>query len=106
MHCSVFPQLVDYRVEFSKWWVNEFKTVKLPSQGTVFDYYLDPDSKKFLPWTEKVPAFELDPDAPLQVTDPNGRRVAGDGGAGPSVPAALGDRTSRCRRFPATGPFK
>ncbi|XP_036920260.1 dynein heavy chain 17, axonemal [Sturnira hondurensis] len=61
-------QLVDYRVEFSKWWVNEFKTIKLPSQGTVFDYYLDPESKKFLPWTEKVPAFELDPDAPLQAS--------------------------------------
>ncbi|KAM5306863.1 dynein axonemal heavy chain 17 isoform 1-T1 [Glossophaga mutica] len=61
-------QLVDYRVEFSKWWVNEFKTIKLPSQGTVFDYYLDPDSKKFLPWTEKVPPFELDPDAPLQAS--------------------------------------
>lgn len=25
-------QLVDYRVEFSKWWVSEFKTVKFPSQ--------------------------------------------------------------------------
>ena len=25
-------QLVDYRVEFSKWWVTEFKTVKFPSQ--------------------------------------------------------------------------
>ncbi|KAF6093338.1 dynein axonemal heavy chain 17 [Phyllostomus discolor] len=61
-------QLIDYRVEFSKWWVNEFKTIKFPSQGTVFDYYLDPDSKKFLPWTEKVPAFELDPDAPLQAS--------------------------------------
>uniref|UniRef100_A0A452UEG0 Dynein axonemal heavy chain 17 n=1 Tax=Ursus maritimus TaxID=29073 RepID=A0A452UEG0_URSMA len=61
-------QLVDYRVEFSKWWVNEFKTIKFPSQGTIFDYYIDPDSKKFLPWTEKVPAFELDPDVPLQAS--------------------------------------
>ena len=25
-------QLIDYRVEFSKWWVSEFKTVKFPSQ--------------------------------------------------------------------------
>lgn len=24
-------QAIDYRVEFSKWWVNEFKTVKFPS---------------------------------------------------------------------------
>lgn len=63
------PQLVDYRVEFSKWWVNEFKTIKFPSQGTIFDYYIDPESKKFMPWTDKVPTFELDPDVPLQVID-------------------------------------
>uniref|UniRef100_A0A8C5P513 Dynein axonemal heavy chain 17 n=1 Tax=Jaculus jaculus TaxID=51337 RepID=A0A8C5P513_JACJA len=61
-------QLIDYRVEFSKWWVNEFKTIKLPSQGTIFDYFIDPDTKKFLPWTDKVPAFELDPDVPLQAS--------------------------------------
>nr|XP_060503678.1 dynein axonemal heavy chain 17 [Panthera onca] len=61
-------QLVDYRVEFSKWWVNEFKTIKFPSQGIIFDYYVDPDTKKFLPWTEKVPSFELDPDVPLQAS--------------------------------------
>ncbi|XP_016061753.1 PREDICTED: dynein heavy chain 17, axonemal [Miniopterus natalensis] len=61
-------QLIDYRVEFSKWWINEFKTIKFPSQGTVFDYYLDPDTKKFLPWTDRVPSFELDPDIPLQAS--------------------------------------
>jgi len=55
-------------VEFSRWWVNEFKTVKFPSQGTVFDYYIDTESKKFEPWSKKVPTFELDPDIPLQVT--------------------------------------
>lgn len=54
-------------MEFSKWWINEFKTIKLPSQGTIFDYYIDPETKKFLPWTDKVPNFELDPDIPLQV---------------------------------------
>ncbi|KAL2078484.1 hypothetical protein ACEWY4_026169 [Coilia grayii] len=61
-------QLTDYRVEFSKWWVNEFKTIKFPSNGTVFDYYIDRESKKFAPWTEKVPRFELDPDLPLQAS--------------------------------------
>uniref|UniRef100_F7E137 Dynein axonemal heavy chain 17 n=1 Tax=Equus caballus TaxID=9796 RepID=F7E137_HORSE len=61
-------QLIDYRVEFSRWWINEFKTIKFPSQGTIFDYYIDPDTKKFLPWTDKVPAFELDPDVPLQAS--------------------------------------
>ncbi|XP_058960986.2 dynein beta chain, ciliary-like [Pocillopora verrucosa] len=59
-------QLVDYRVEFSKWWVTEFKTIKFPSAGTVFDYFIDSETKKFVPWTEKVPKFELDPEMPLQ----------------------------------------
>lgn len=64
-----FPlQLVDHRVEFTKWWVTEFKTIKFPSAGTVFDYYIDPESKKFETWTKRVPAFEYDPDLPLQVT--------------------------------------
>ncbi|XP_028172090.1 dynein beta chain, ciliary-like [Ostrinia furnacalis] len=57
---------IDYRVEFTKWWVNEFKTVKFPAGGTVFDYYIDPESKQFTPWTEKIPKFELDSDIPLQ----------------------------------------
>ncbi|XP_067860408.1 dynein axonemal heavy chain 9-like [Heptranchias perlo] len=59
-------QLVDYRVEFSKWWTSDFKTIKLPSQGTVFDYYIDPETKKFEPWSKLIPKFELDPDVPLQ----------------------------------------
>lgn len=54
-------------MEFSKWWVNEFKTIKFPSQGTIFDYYIDSETKKFMPWTEKVPTFRLDPEVPLQV---------------------------------------
>jgi len=47
--------------------VNEFKSVKFPPQGTVFDYYIDSETKQFVPWTEKIPKFELDPDMPLQV---------------------------------------
>ncbi|TRY82989.1 hypothetical protein DNTS_022847 [Danionella cerebrum] len=59
-------QLVDYRQEFSKWWVTEFKSVKFPAQGTVFDYYIDPESKKFEPWSKIVPKFVMDPEIPLQ----------------------------------------
>ncbi|XP_062976517.1 dynein axonemal heavy chain 9 [Elgaria multicarinata webbii] len=59
-------QLVDYRVEFSKWWVTEFKTIKFPSQGTVFDFYIDPETKKFEPWSKLIPKFEFDPEIPLQ----------------------------------------
>lgn len=64
---NFFFQLVDYRVEFTKWWVTEFKTVKFPSAGTIFDYFIDPETKKFEPWTKRVPKFEFDPDMPLQV---------------------------------------
>ncbi|NXH48679.1 DYH9 protein, partial [Dicaeum eximium] len=59
-------QLVDYRVEFSKWWVAEFKTIKFPSQGTVFEFYVDPETKKFEPWSKLIPQFEFDPEMPLQ----------------------------------------
>ncbi|KFQ91060.1 Dynein heavy chain 9, axonemal, partial [Nipponia nippon] len=59
-------QLVDYRVKFSKWWVAEFKTIKFPSQGTVFDFYIDPETKKFEPWSKLIPQFEFDPEMPLQ----------------------------------------
>ncbi|XP_062830068.1 dynein axonemal heavy chain 9 isoform X4 [Anolis carolinensis] len=59
-------QLVDYRVEFSKWWVTEFKTIKFPSQGTVFDFYIDPETKKFELWSKLIPKFEFDPEMPLQ----------------------------------------
>ena len=54
-------------MEFSKWWTNEFKNIKFPSQGTVFDYYLESGSKKWAPWSEMVPKFEFDSELPLQV---------------------------------------
>ncbi|XP_015596133.2 dynein beta chain, ciliary [Cephus cinctus] len=59
-------QTVDYRIEFTKWWVNEFKQIKFPAQGTVFDYFIDSETKEFVPWTDRLPKFELDPDMPLQ----------------------------------------
>lgn len=59
-------QTIDYRVEFSKWWVNEFKSVKFPAGGTVFDYYIDVETKQFTSWTETLPRFEMDSDVPLQ----------------------------------------
>ena len=60
-------QLTDHRVEFSKWWTTEFKTVKFPTTGTIFDYFIDGETKKFEPWNKLVPKFSLDPDLPLQV---------------------------------------
>ncbi|KAM8981229.1 dynein axonemal heavy chain 11 isoform 1-T1 [Sarcophilus harrisii] len=59
-------QLSDYPTEFSRWWLKQMKAVKFPSQGTIFDYYLDPKTRKFLPWTDKVPKLTVDPETPLQ----------------------------------------
>lgn len=60
-------QIIDWRNEFSKWWLNEFKSVKFPTTGgTVFNFYIDPETKSFMPWSQMVPSFELDPDVPLQ----------------------------------------
>lgn len=60
-------QLNDYRAEFSRWWSKEMRAVKFPSQGTVFDYFIDSETKKFTPWSEKMVPFELESDVPLQV---------------------------------------
>ncbi|XP_014248489.1 dynein beta chain, ciliary-like isoform X2 [Cimex lectularius] len=64
-------QIVDWRMEFTRWWINEFKSVKFPvavqsGNAPVFDYYIDQESKRFLPWTDKIVDFELDYDIPLQ----------------------------------------
>ncbi|CAF3393401.1 unnamed protein product [Rotaria sp. Silwood1] len=59
-------QITDHRLEFSKWWITEFKSIKFPVQGTVFDYYIDPETKKFESWTKLVPKFRLDSEMPLQ----------------------------------------
>ncbi|KAM4735000.1 dynein axonemal heavy chain 11 [Anableps anableps] len=59
-------QLHDYQVKFSQWWIKEMRTVKLPTQGTVFDYYLDHQTKRFLPWGDIVPGFEMENHTVLQ----------------------------------------
>lgn len=60
-------QQIDWRLEFSKFWISEFQTIKFPEAGSVFDYYVDPKSKQFRHWNELVPKFELDIEQPLQV---------------------------------------
>lgn len=61
-------QLIDWRNEFSKWFTGEYKNIKFPPQDTVFDYYIDPETKAFVPWSERVKPFEFDPDIPLSVS--------------------------------------
>ena len=47
----------DNRKNFSNWWKNQFKQVRLPTRDTVFDYWLEPTSNKFEPWRQS-PSFK------------------------------------------------
>lgn len=46
----------DYRKIFSDWFRSRFKSVKIPTRDTVFDYWLDIKSNKFESW-KASPAF-------------------------------------------------
>lgn len=63
--------IIDWHREFHKWWTSEFKDVKLPSQGTVFDYQLNVQTLKFQRWSELAAQEQLDcqidAEQPLQV---------------------------------------
>ena len=41
------------RAEFSKWWLNEFKTVRFPPNGNVFDFYVDTPTLEMTPWVNR-----------------------------------------------------
>lgn len=63
-------QQTDWRMEFSKFWINEFQAIPFADNANVFDYYVDAKSKEFKLWDELVPRHELDTDTPLQVRQP------------------------------------
>ena len=50
---------VDYKKEFSNWWKSEHKAVKFPSRGSVFDYFVDVETRKLEPWSKIVPVVEF-----------------------------------------------
>lgn len=60
-------QQTDWRMEFSKFWINAFQSIPFPDNTCVFDYYVDPKTKQFKLWEELVSSHELDIDVPLQV---------------------------------------
>eukprot|EP00232_Nephroselmis_pyriformis_P019075 CAMPEP_0182900652 /NCGR_PEP_ID=MMETSP0034_2-20130328/28990_1 /TAXON_ID=156128 /ORGANISM="Nephroselmis pyriformis, Strain CCMP717" /LENGTH=4527 /DNA_ID=CAMNT_0025034901 /DNA_START=131 /DNA_END=13711 /DNA_ORIENTATION=+ len=47
----------DFRTAFSKWWVSEWKSVKFPDQGVVFDYYVDEQQVLMVPWEDRVQSY-------------------------------------------------
>lgn len=61
-------QLIDWRNEFNRFWHQEFKNVRFPYDGNIFNYFIDPKSSNFRPWSDLVSEFVLDGEIPLQST--------------------------------------
>lgn len=45
------------RKQFNELWRAEFKSVKYPDAGTVWDYYYSVERGEILPWTDQVPEY-------------------------------------------------
>lgn len=58
-------KVYDYRTQFSKWWVSEWKNVQFPEKGVVYDYYVDETNCLMMPWEDKVAKFQYFPGAGL-----------------------------------------
>ena len=72
---------IDFRKVFSDWWrgQGDWKIVRFPSKGTVFDFYIDQsgDTPKLEEWGKKVPTIEYDDITPMQnVTVPTPETVS------------------------------
>jgi dynein heavy chain len=66
---------VDYRKQFSNWWKNEMKTIKFPSKGTVFDYYVK--DSRLDEWSSIVETIDYSSEIPMgEVTVPNTENVS------------------------------
>ena len=66
---------VDYRKQFSNWWKNEMKTIKFPSKGTVFDYYVK--ESRLDEWASIVETIDYSSEVPMgEVTVPNTENVS------------------------------
>ena len=55
--CMLVDKVSDFKTEFSKWWKQEWKTVRFPDAGLVFDYRVDEKSMMMVPWQNSVPTF-------------------------------------------------
>jgi dynein heavy chain len=49
----------DYRHRFSEFWRGEFKTVRVGTRNSVFDFWLDPATLAFEEWTKSPHFFEV-----------------------------------------------
>ena len=56
---------INYPKMFDKWWKSTYTSVKLPSKGSVYDYYVNPKTGKFAQWGELVQEVEYNSSVPM-----------------------------------------
>jgi dynein heavy chain len=42
----------DFKKNFSAYWKGKWASIKLPSKGSVFDYFIEKATLKFVPWSQ------------------------------------------------------
>ena len=64
---------VDMRKNYSTWWKQKWTKIKLPTKGSVFDFFVDKATLKFTPWAQVVPSITYESSTPMDsVTVPTG----------------------------------
>ena len=71
---------VDYRTRLSEFWKSTFKSVRMPTRETIFDYHLNSEEMTFEKWEDSQHFTTIDFDSKLQsvteVTVPTAETVA------------------------------
>lgn len=63
----------DFRKAFSTWWKGKWTAIKMPMKGSVFDFFIDKQTQKFVGWSQIVPQLEYVSTTPMDaVTVPTG----------------------------------
>lgn len=55
----------DHRNKFNRWWRSEWRPVKFPDSGSVFDYFADKESQRYLPWADITESIDYNPENPM-----------------------------------------
>jgi len=68
---------IDMRKNFSSWWKSKWTRVKLPTKGTIYDFFVDKATFKYVPWSSIVPTISYDSTTPMDaVTVPTGETMS------------------------------
>jgi len=55
----------DYRNKFNRWWRTQWRPIKFPDAGSVFDYFVDMETARFCPWTDITETIDYNGDVPM-----------------------------------------